>query len=83
MALRPFFLEKGYDLYIKTDYYGPRPRLKGDPNPDGFRHHGVRSNFEDTPILWCPVRDNSCFIYTLLKQATRRELRFGVLAIRK
>ncbi|KDQ16747.1 hypothetical protein BOTBODRAFT_72912, partial [Botryobasidium botryosum FD-172 SS1] len=52
-ALRPFFLTKGYDLYVYHEYEGLKPRVRGDPNGCGFGLHGTRTDFTTLPILWC------------------------------
>jgi len=50
-ALRPFFLQRGYDLYVSKGCNGLKPRVDIDPATDSFSLHGVRANFSWKPLL--------------------------------
>jgi len=52
-ALRPFFAEKGYTLYVPTSL-GLRPVLENDPASDSFGLHGCRTDFRQDTVLYCP-----------------------------
>jgi len=52
-ALRPFFAERGYNLYIPTTL-GLRPAPESDPASDSFGLYGSRMNFRQRTVLYCP-----------------------------
>ncbi|KAL6301931.1 kinase-like domain-containing protein [Sparassis latifolia] len=49
--LRPFFLRKGYDLYVSRGCHGLKAREDTDPAADSFNLHGVRENFSKKPLF--------------------------------
>jgi hypothetical protein len=80
--LRPFFLSKGYALYVYRAAAGLTPHVDNDPAADSFGLHGTRTGFAPVPSLFSNVRHhlftprtNPSFepYYSLLL----REARFG------
>ena len=54
--LRPFFANKGYNLYVHRESAGLKPEVENDPADDSFGLLGVRTNFRPLPLFLCNVR---------------------------
>jgi hypothetical protein len=80
--LRPFFANKGYNLYVYRGEQGLKPEVENDPANDSFGLLGVRTNFRRRPLFWCHVLYNpSSCSFRVLIPSILRGLKSGVPVI--
>jgi hypothetical protein len=82
-ALRTFFLEKGYDLYVDHMCNGLRPRIEIPPAADSFGLLGDRNNFDSKPPLFSTVRRSTFMSIRTIVRFGFREARFGARVMRE